>query len=105
PGVGSTFSFTVPFSPPMGRSSMELRRNFSEREAPARRYRSVKKILVAEDEWANQIVAVSELQSLGYQVSAVTNGREALAALQESSFDLVLMDCQMPELDGYETTR
>ncbi len=105
PGVGSTFSFIVPFAAPLGRESKELRRTFSAREAPARQFRTDKRILVAEDEWVNQIVAVRELEDLGYRVKAANNGNEALAALGRENFDLVLMDCQMPELDGYETTR
>ena len=46
-----------------------------------------------------------QLQSLGYRVYQAKNGTEALLRLQESSFDAVLMDCQMPEMDGYEATR
>ncbi len=64
-----------------------------------------KKILLVEDDRVNQMVAKSLLKNLGYQVEMAENGREALKVLKQSSFDLVLMDCQMPELDGYSATQ
>jgi two-component system sensor histidine kinase/response regulator len=63
------------------------------------------RILVAEDNEVNQEVAVAMLQALGCQVQTASNGQEALDRLERESFDLVLMDCQMPILDGFETTR
>ena len=60
------------------------------------------RILVAEDNLVNQKVAVRMLQRLGCEAEVVVNGREALAALESVSFDLILMDCQMPEMDGYQ---
>ena len=62
------------------------------------------KILVAEDNPVNQRVAVRMLAKLGYAVDLASDGVEALELLFRSSYDAVLMDCQMPELDGYETT-
>jgi two-component system sensor histidine kinase/response regulator len=63
------------------------------------------KILLAEDHPINQQVIVAQLGVLGYHVDCAANGQEALDLLAAKSYDLVLMDCQMPVLDGYETTQ
>jgi PAS domain S-box-containing protein len=63
------------------------------------------RILLAEDNRINQMVALGLLQNLGYNASMVTNGQQVIEELQRNVYDIILMDCQMPELDGYETTR
>ncbi len=66
---------------------------------------STLRILLAEDVPVNQMVATELIASLGHVVRVVDNGQQAVDALREDDFDLVLMDCQMPEMDGYSATR
>ncbi len=62
------------------------------------------RVLLAEDNRVNQLVATRILEKLGHQVTVVKNGREAVAAVQSAEFDLVAMDVQMPEMDGLDAT-
>ena len=63
------------------------------------------RILVAEDNQVNQVITRKVLEKLGAVVEVVENGFKVLEALERSTFDLILMDCQMPEMDGFEATR
>jgi signal transduction histidine kinase/HPt (histidine-containing phosphotransfer) domain-containing protein/ActR/RegA family two-component response regulator len=100
-GGGSTFWFDLPFDvasaqPPAAGTA-----------APARAPAAIRKarILVAEDNMVNQEVVRAMLARLGLTVTTADTGARALEAMQSQPFDLVLMDCQMPVMDGFEATR
>ena len=64
----------------------------------------LRRVLVAEDNIINQVLAVKMLQKLGCTPDVVANGREAVEAAQRADYDAIFMDCQMPEMDGYQAT-
>jgi len=74
-------------------------------DAPRDREIDPHRILLTEDNPVNQLIAQKQLELLGFEVDVADNGLEALAAIDRRRYDLVLMDCQMPRLDGYEATR
>jgi PAS domain S-box-containing protein len=85
-------------------SRLHRRRN-TEIEFVASPVRSKARVLLAEDNQVNQMVAIGQLQKLGYQADKVANGLEALESCQRIPYDIIFMDCQMPEMDGYEASR
>ncbi len=95
-GEGSTF--TVSLSYPLADSNLYKKSNSNRQSTES------KKVLLVEDNLVNQKVACSILQNFGYGVTLAANGNEAVHHCEECRFDAILMDCQMPIMDGYEAT-
>ncbi len=102
-GRGSTFAYTTNLLPAIHRegtvsSSGTAQRGAGDQVGPLR-------VLVADDNEINQVVACKFLQKLGCQVEVARTGLEAVEAIGRTTYDVVLMDCEMPEMDGYEATK
>jgi CheY-like chemotaxis protein/anti-sigma regulatory factor (Ser/Thr protein kinase) len=99
-GVGSTFTFVLPLTKVSDEQVLAVR------EAPRAAPENLEaKVLAADDNPVNQLLLQALLQPLGVQLTQVGDGRAAVAAWQAEHFDVVLMDIQMPEMDGVEATR
>jgi len=103
PGTGSSFTYFTSLLPEIQRttSAQAVKPSIAvmaDRTTPIR-------ILVVDDNEINQVVACKFLQKLGYQVEVARNGREAVDSIAHATYDAVLMDCEMPEMDGYEATQ
>ena len=98
PGQGSTFTFTVP----LRLAPVQVQPTQAQASGPKL---PRMRVLVAEDNLTNQMVVRAMLSRLGQTVEIVSDGAQAVDAVRDGEFDLVLMDVQMPEVDGYEATR
>ena len=97
-GIGSTFGFTLPYR----KAKQQTLPPPEEAEVPS--LNNIR-VLLVEDNPSNRMVACSFLGKIGVQVTIAENGLEALRLIQSQSFDIILMDLQMPRMDGYEATQ
>jgi signal transduction histidine kinase/CheY-like chemotaxis protein/HPt (histidine-containing phosphotransfer) domain-containing protein len=104
PRHGSAFHFTARFALQPGSKGQWERGKSIDVPSPPRTGGQRLHILLAEDNPVNQALAVHHLQKWGHRVAVAGTGREALAALEQGTFDVVLMDLQMPEIGGMEAT-
>ncbi len=105
PGAGSNFWFTLPARPLQAPGTESFSENSPTDSLQSAMSTEVPRVLVAEDNVVNQKIIVALLKPLEFQITLVNNGAEALAAINEETFDLILMDIQMPVMDGIEATR
>jgi PAS domain S-box-containing protein len=103
PGKGSSFTYFTNLLPAIQRTTSadtmkSCVASMADRTTPLR-------ILVVDDNEINQVVACKFLQKLGCQVEVARNGREAVDSVARAPYDAVLMDCEMPEMNGYEATQ
>ncbi|MBD5656067.1 MAG: response regulator, partial [Candidatus Eremiobacteraeota bacterium] len=103
-GRGSIFSFSIDFAL-VERNSTPAASTSDLTELRTTALNRKDKILLVEDNDINTLLAQRQFQQLGYTISTASNGREALASLRDGQFDLVFMDCHMPEMDGFEATQ
>ncbi|MCB1876964.1 MAG: response regulator, partial [Chromatiales bacterium] len=106
PGIGSTFRVRLHL--PFAEAPESLNHADQPTETPRLSPKAAgtsPRVLLVEDNPVNQTVAVAMLEEIGVLVEVANNGAEALSAIENSAFDLVFMDCQMPEMDGFEATQ
>ncbi len=108
-GKGSTFHFSLRFALPETTVANPVPEKKSGKRAatPSRQLaapRRILRVLVADDNAANRVLAARVLQKRGHDIVSVASGREVLSALKQQSFDVVLLDVQMPKMDGFATT-
>ena len=105
PGAGSTFWFTARLQHGQGAISASATMDVSDVRGQLRQHHGAAQILLAEDNAINREVALELLHGVGLSVGIAVDGREAVAEVQAHDYDLILMDMQMPGMDGLEATR
>jgi CheY-like chemotaxis protein len=96
-GVGARFRFELPLTEALGPGPIPAEGSLAGGRC--------KRVLIVEDNPVNLLIARKMLEKLGHAAASAAKGAEALAVLEEEAFDMVVMDCQMPEMDGFEATR
>ncbi|MEF3697297.1 cache domain-containing protein [Desulfolutivibrio sp.] len=105
PGQGSTFYVSLPLRLPSGDSAAQAAKPQPDPPAAIRRDAGTPHILIVEDVYSNRLTLTVMLEKFGMRPDSAVNGQEALAALSANDYDVVLMDVQMPVMDGIEATR
>lgn len=114
PGEGSTFSIHLPLAKtalpaadaePAAQTDTSQAAAITSPGSIRKKNNRLHHLLVVEDDRINQMVIVGMLEKMGYTVDVATNGREAIDQFRQQHYDLVFMDCLMPEMDGFEATR
>jgi two-component system, sensor histidine kinase len=104
-GVGSVFTVQVPLVPVQTTMKLAQSSETEQSVAPEPKSALSLQILLVEDNPVNRVVALAHLNALGCAITVANDGAEGVEKFQKSSFDVVLMDCQMPVMDGFEATR
>ncbi|MCP4753078.1 MAG: response regulator [Proteobacteria bacterium] len=103
-GVGSIFWFEVPFKKPTPLAAEEMEPS-TVPAAGGSLGKNNDRLLVVEDDQVNRMITVKMLEKLGYPIDISASGESAIAKLKKGAYTMVFMDCQMPEMDGFATTR